>query len=80
MAESLSPTHLSLNQFGSRFLSHTPAPIRALLPLLGDKLLLIGHDKGLSVLDMFPREWTDYGLQQKGPGEAQAYLIWEGEG
>ncbi|ETW84114.1 hypothetical protein HETIRDRAFT_381493 [Heterobasidion irregulare TC 32-1] len=80
VAESLAPTHLSLNQFGSRFLSHTPAPIRALLPLLGDKLLLIGHDRGLSVLDMFPREWTDYGLQQKGPGEAQAYLIWEGEG
>ncbi|THH16413.1 hypothetical protein EW146_g4220 [Bondarzewia mesenterica] len=80
VCESLLPTHLSLNQFGSRFLPHTHAPIRALLPVLGDKLLLIGHDDGLSVLNMFPQEWMETGLQSKGPSEAQAHRIWEGEG
>jgi len=67
-------------QFGSRFLPHTTSPIRCLLPLLSDKLLLIGHDEGLSVLDMFPQEWTETGgIAIKGPDEAQARLIWRGE-
>jgi hypothetical protein len=51
-----------------------------LLPLLGDRLLLIGHDDGLSVLNMFPQEWTDAGLQTRGPGEAEAHPVWTGEG
>ena len=51
-----------------------------MLPLLGDRLLLIGHDNGLSVLNMFPQEWTDAGLQTRGPGEAEAHPIWTGEG
>ncbi|OBZ70500.1 hypothetical protein A0H81_09681 [Grifola frondosa] len=78
--EPLSPSHLQLYQFGSRFLPHTNSPIRCLLPLSNDHLLLIGHDDGLSVLDMFPREWTDDGLVEKGPSDAVAKLIWEGEG
>ncbi|KAG6820679.1 hypothetical protein H0H93_013197 [Arthromyces matolae] len=76
----LSPTHLKINQFGSRFLPHTNSPIRCLLPIEADKLLLIGHDEGLSVLDMFPEEWSEDGdLTVKGPDEAQARLIWSGE-
>ena len=78
--ESLRPAHLGLHQLGSRFLPHTTSPIRALLPLLGDRLLLIGHDDGLSVLNMFPQEWTDTGVQTRGPGEAKAHPIWTGEG
>ncbi|TFY78248.1 hypothetical protein EWM64_g5767 [Hericium alpestre] len=80
IGQPLSPTHINLHQFGSRFLPHTNAPIRCLLPLLGDKLLLIGHDDGLSVLNMFPQEWTETGgLRNKGPAEAQAHTIWQGE-
>ena len=78
--ESLRPAHLALHQLGSRFLPHTTSPIRALLPLLGDRLLLVGHDDGLSVLNMFPQELTDVGLQTRGPGEAEAHPIWKGEG
>ncbi|EGN92045.1 hypothetical protein SERLA73DRAFT_173171 [Serpula lacrymans var. lacrymans S7.3] len=78
--ELLSPTHLKLHQFGSRFLPHSTSPIRCVLPLQSDRLLLIGHDSGLSVLNMFPSEWVDTGgLVQKGPNEAQARPIWEGE-
>ncbi|KAI0306955.1 hypothetical protein B0F90DRAFT_1683794 [Multifurca ochricompacta] len=79
VGESLRPAHLGLHQLGSRFLPHATSPIRALLPLLGDRLLLIGHDTGLSVLNMFPQEWTEVGLQTRGPGEAQAHPIWTGE-
>jgi hypothetical protein len=78
--ESLRPAHLRLLQLGSRFLPHTTSPIRALLPILGDRLLLIGHDNGLSVLNMFPQEWTDTGLQTRGPGEASVHPIWTGKG
>jgi len=43
--------------------------------------LLIGHDEGLSVLDMFPQEWSETGgINVKTPDEAQTRLIWEGEG
>jgi len=49
------------------------------LPLLADRLILIGHDDGLSVLNMFPKEWTDDGLSDSGPAGAQARVIWEGE-
>ncbi|OCH94266.1 hypothetical protein OBBRIDRAFT_747898 [Obba rivulosa] len=78
--EQLSPSHLHLYNFGSRFLPHSIAPIRCLLPLLNDHLLLIGHDDGLSVLDMFPREWNEEGLVQTGPADAVARPIWQGEG
>lgn len=80
VGESLRPAHLGLHQLGSRFLPHTTSPIRALLPLLGDRFLLIGHDDGLSVLNMFPQEWSDAGLQTRGPGEATAHPIWTGAG
>ena len=50
-----------------------------MLPLLADRFLLIGHDDGLSVLNMFPKEWTDDGLSDNGPVGAQAKVIWEGE-
>lgn len=80
LGQRLSPTQLRLNQFGSRFLPHTTSPIRCLLPLLNDRLLLIGHDDGLSVLDMFPQEWTETGgITSKGPEDAQARVMWEGE-
>lgn len=80
VGQPLAPTHLTFNEIGSRFLPHTTSPIRTLLPLLGDKLLLIGHDDGLSVLNMFPQEWSDTGLRTKGPSEAEAHRIWDGEG
>ncbi|KIP04906.1 hypothetical protein PHLGIDRAFT_177949 [Phlebiopsis gigantea 11061_1 CR5-6] len=80
VGEVLSPTRLQLHQFGSRFLPHTSSPIRCLLPVLGDNMLLIGHDDGLSVLNMFPKEWSDEGLDEKGPNEAEAHHILKGEG
>jgi hypothetical protein len=56
------------------------SPIRCLLPLSSERVLLIGHDDGLSVLNMFPNETTEEGdVVQIGPDEAQARLIWEGE-
>lgn len=80
VSQTLTPTHVKINQFGSRFLPHATSPIRCLLPLESDRLLLIGHDEGLSVLDMFPQEWNDGGgISVKGPDEAQSRLIWQGE-
>lgn len=80
--EALLPTHLELHQFGSRFLPHSTSPIRCILPINRDRLLLIGTDSGLSVLDMYPLEWAsdgDVGIIQKGPGDAQARVIWTGD-
>ncbi|KAG1755356.1 hypothetical protein EDB19DRAFT_1660635 [Suillus lakei] len=84
--EHLSPTHLSIYHFGSRFLPHSTAPIRCILPLQHDRLLLIGTDVGLSVLNMFPAKWADEtspdgvtGIIQKGPADAQARVMWTGE-
>jgi len=77
--ELLAPSHLRVSQFGSRFLPHSTAPIRCVLPLLADRFVLIGHDDGLSMLNMFPKEWTDDGLSDNGPASAQARVIWEGE-
>ncbi|EJD01378.1 uncharacterized protein FOMMEDRAFT_111155 [Fomitiporia mediterranea MF3/22] len=74
--EPLLPSHLKVFQFGSRFLPHTTYPMNALLPLLGDRLLLIGHDNGLSVLDMFPSGDPE----TSSPADAQVRHIWEGEG
>jgi hypothetical protein len=79
VGESLAPAHLTLHNFGSRFLPHAQSTIRCAFPLPADRLVLLGHDDGLSVIDMFPREWGDSGLEQKGPDEAQARIIWEGE-
>jgi hypothetical protein len=80
VGDQLFPSRLRVNQFGSRFLPHAESRIRCLLPLLNDKLLLIGHDEGLSVLDMFPQEWTETGnITTKGPDEANSRLMWEGE-
>ena len=43
-------------------------------------MILVGHDVGLSVLDMFPQEWNDHGeIITKGPDEAQCRPIWLGE-
>ncbi|KAF7302284.1 hypothetical protein MIND_00795700 [Mycena indigotica] len=76
----LRPTHLKMNQFGSRFLPHSTVPIRCLLPLQADRLLLIGHEEGLSVLDLFPQDWTEGGgIDLKGPEDARVYHIWQGE-
>jgi hypothetical protein len=76
----LTPSHLLLNHFGSRFIPHTRSPIRCLLPLPNERLLLIGTDDGLSVLNLFPSEWTEHGLTQKGPHDAHSRVIWTGEG
>ncbi|KAI0677279.1 hypothetical protein C8Q78DRAFT_1065862 [Trametes maxima] len=78
--EPIPPSRLQLYHFGSRFLPHTTSPIRCLLPLGNHHLLLIGHDDGLSVLDMFPSDWSDEDGVEKGPADAEAKLIWEGEG
>lgn len=43
-------------------------------------MLLIGHDDGLSVLNMFPKEWAEEGLTERGPGDAEAHHVWTGEG
>ena len=80
VSQVIEPTHLKINHFGSRFLPHTTSQIRSVLPLLGNTMLLIGHDNGLSVLDMFPQEWTEGGeTVAKGPDEAQCREIWRGE-
>ncbi|KAI6127459.1 hypothetical protein EDD16DRAFT_287411 [Pisolithus croceorrhizus] len=83
-SETLLPTHLQVHHFGSRFLPHTTSPIHCVLPLQRDRLLFIGTDKGLSVMDMYPVEWANgvdgnIGIVQKGPSEAQARAIWTGE-
>ena len=76
----LHPTHLKMNHFGSRFLPHSTVPIRCLLPLLSDRMLLVGHDEGLSVLDMYPQDWTETGgIDLKGPEDAKVRAIWQGE-
>ena len=80
VSQVIEPTHLKINHFGSRFLPHTTSQIRSVLPLLGNTLLLIGHDNGLSVLDMFPQDWAEGGeIVTKGPDEAQCREIWRGE-
>jgi hypothetical protein len=80
VVEHIAPSHLKLNHFGSRFIPHSTAPIRCVLPLPSEEILLIGHDDGLSVLNMYPQEWNEHGLVTKGPADAQARVIWEGEG
>ena len=80
VSQVIGPTHLKISHFGSRFLPHTTSQIRSVLPLLGNTMLLIGHDNGLSVLDMFPQERTESGeIVTKRPDEAQCREIWRGE-
>ncbi|KAJ3487299.1 hypothetical protein NLJ89_g11728 [Agrocybe chaxingu] len=80
VSQTIEPSHLKINHFGSRFLPHTTSRIRCVLPLLGDRMLLVGHDEGLSVLDMFPQQWTEDGdVLTKGPDEAHCWPIWRGE-
>lgn len=74
--EKVPASHLRLFNFGSRFLPHTFSQIRCLLPILGDRLLLIGHDEGLSVLNVFPTgDAPDASF-----ADAKVKPIWEGEG
>lgn len=74
--EPIPASHLRLFNFGSRFLPHTTSQIRCLLPILGDRLLLIGHDEGLSVLNIFPNgDSPDASF-----ADAKMKSIWEGEG
>uniref|UniRef100_D8PQG7 Uncharacterized protein n=1 Tax=Schizophyllum commune (strain H4-8 / FGSC 9210) TaxID=578458 RepID=D8PQG7_SCHCM len=81
LPQRLKPSHLKMFNFGSRFLPHSTVPIRCLLPILSDRLILIGHDEGLSVLDLYPQHWDNAGhIVQRGPDEAQARTIWTGEG
>lgn len=81
VSQRIEPSHLKLNYFGSRFLPHTTSQLRCILPLNSERLLLIGHDEGLSVLDLFPQEWSEAGgIDIKNPDEAQTRHIWEGEG
>ncbi|KAG6844526.1 hypothetical protein H0H87_006182 [Tephrocybe sp. NHM501043] len=76
----LTPTHLKVNEFGSRFLPHATSPIRCLLALDSGRLLLIGHDDGLSVIDTFPHEISEDGTMMiNGPDEAHARTIWHGQ-
>lgn len=42
-------------------------------------MLLIGHDDGLSVLNMFPKAWSDEGLTERGPNDAVTYHVLSGE-
>ncbi|KAF5393039.1 hypothetical protein D9757_001129 [Collybiopsis confluens] len=79
VSRKLAPTHLRMHNFGSRFLPHATTPIRCLLPILEGRLLLVGHDEGLSVLDMYPSS-DDTRVSVKGPEEAQSRAIWTGEG
>ncbi|KZW04141.1 hypothetical protein EXIGLDRAFT_16516 [Exidia glandulosa HHB12029] len=73
--ERLDPCHLSLHTFGSRFIPHSHAPIKAVLPVLGDRYVLIGHEDGLDVLDMFPDESFEGNTQ-----DARRREVWRGEG
>lgn len=76
----LRPSHVKLNHFGSRFLPHTLTRVRCLLPLVQDSMLLVGHDGGLSVVDMFPQEKAEDGSTIfKGPNEAVTKPMWVGE-
>ena len=74
--EHIPSSHLRLFNFGSRFLPHTGSQIRCLLPVMGHRLLLIGHDEGLSVMNMVP----DGEARSAEFADAQVRGIWEGEG
>lgn len=54
LATRISPAHLSIHEFGSRFIPHSSLPITMLLPILSDRYLLIGNSDGLGMLDVIP--------------------------
>ncbi|KAJ1309059.1 hypothetical protein OPQ81_004738 [Rhizoctonia solani] len=73
---------LSVAHFGSRFIPHSNSPIAALLPIgADDRFLLIGTERGLSVLDVLP---SFHGAPTSNPArileEAKPRDIWTGEG
>lgn len=76
LGQGISPSHLSLYHLGSRFLPHAESPIRCLLPLMNNTLLLIGHDDGLSVIDLCANGRPDNAT----PTDAEVRKIWVGEG
>lgn len=43
---------------------------------MGDRFMLIGHENGLSVMDLFPSGDPD----TSNPSDAIVRAIWEGEG
>ncbi|KAJ7034134.1 hypothetical protein C8F04DRAFT_1102359 [Mycena alexandri] len=59
-------------------LSEPPSP--PLPPTPRKRLLLLGTDEGLAVLDMYPQDWDDKGgIEMKGPEDAAVRAIWTGE-
>ncbi|KAF8681425.1 hypothetical protein RHS04_03078 [Rhizoctonia solani] len=73
---------LSVAHFGSRFIPHSNSPIATLLPIgADDRFLLMGTDRGLSVLDVLP---AFHGAPTSNPArvleEAKPRNIWTGEG
>ena len=70
--------HLLIRHFGPLATSQ----IRCILPVLGGRMLLIGHDDGLSVLDLFARLTTDDENFTNGPTglkQMEYRAIWRGE-
>jgi hypothetical protein len=49
-------SHLSVHEFGSRFVPHSILPIQTLLPLPSTQYLLIGDNEGLAMLDVIPED------------------------
>jgi hypothetical protein len=49
-------THLSVHEFGSRFVPHSILPIQALLPLPSTHYLLVADSEGLAMLDIIPED------------------------
>ena len=48
--------HLSVHEFGSRFVPHSTLPIQALLPLPSTHYLLMADSDGLAMLDIIPED------------------------
>ena len=48
--------HLSVHEFGSRFVPHSNLPIQALLPLPSTHYLLMADSEGLAMLDTIPED------------------------
>ncbi|KAG9089659.1 hypothetical protein FS749_001154, partial [Ceratobasidium sp. UAMH 11750] len=74
---------LSVAHFGSRFIPHSHVPIETLLPLgLDDRFVLLGTQRGLTVLDILP---SLHGAQPvagtaRALEEAKPHDVWTGEG
>ncbi|KAG8726783.1 hypothetical protein FRC12_023089, partial [Ceratobasidium sp. 428] len=74
---------LSVAHFGSRFIPHSHIPIETLLPLgLDDRFILLGTQRGLTVLDVLP---SLHGARPAPSAarvleEAKPRDVWTGEG